>query len=132
MDTRELENTKEGERVALQMEELLEDEVLNEVEAKLAFGALFNKELAWSESKLNGASNLEQIESNYKSDLADSGLSEEKVAEVMNHEAGMVRPLNGPNMAALGVGFLFAFFTGLVACKWMIALVKKVQLKYIY
>ena len=28
------------------------------------------------------------------------------------------------------IGFLAAFFTGLLACKWMIAIVKKAQLKY--
>ena len=28
------------------------------------------------------------------------------------------------------IGFIFAFFTGLVACKWMVHLVKKSQLKY--
>ena len=28
------------------------------------------------------------------------------------------------------IGFIFAFFTGLVACKWMIRLVKNSQLKY--
>jgi undecaprenyl-diphosphatase len=28
------------------------------------------------------------------------------------------------------IGFIFAFLTGLVACKWMIKLVKRSQLKY--
>jgi undecaprenyl-diphosphatase len=28
------------------------------------------------------------------------------------------------------VGFIFAFITGLIACKWMIKLVKNSQLKY--
>ncbi len=28
------------------------------------------------------------------------------------------------------IGFIAAFFTGLAACKWMIAMVKKAQLKY--
>jgi len=34
------------------------------------------------------------------------------------------------NMTELGVGFIAAFITGLIACTWMIALVKKSQLKY--
>jgi len=34
------------------------------------------------------------------------------------------------NMVELGAGFIAAFLTGLVACTWMIALVKKSQLKY--
>ena len=34
------------------------------------------------------------------------------------------------NFAILGVGFLAAFICGLIACTWMIALVKKSKLKY--
>ena len=34
------------------------------------------------------------------------------------------------NMAALGVGFVAAFFTGIAACLWMIRLVKKAKLKW--
>jgi len=34
------------------------------------------------------------------------------------------------NLLELGVGFVSAFLTGLIACTWMIALVKKSQLKY--
>lgn len=30
----------------------------------------------------------------------------------------------------LGIGFVFAFFTGIIACKWMIALVKRSKLSY--
>ena len=31
---------------------------------------------------------------------------------------------------ALTIGFFASFLTGMIACKWMIALVKKSQLKY--
>ncbi|MFT4535008.1 MAG: undecaprenyl-diphosphatase [Saprospiraceae bacterium] len=34
------------------------------------------------------------------------------------------------NITELGFGFIAAFLTGLVACNWMIALVKKAELKY--
>lgn len=34
------------------------------------------------------------------------------------------------NWSELGLGFIAAFVSGLFACKWMIALVKKAQLKY--
>ena len=34
------------------------------------------------------------------------------------------------NISLLIFGFVAAFITGIVACKWMIALVKKAQLKY--
>lgn len=35
-----------------------------------------------------------------------------------------------PNLAPLIIGFLSAFITGIFACRWMIKLVKKSQLKY--
>lgn len=34
------------------------------------------------------------------------------------------------NVAALSIGFIAAFITGIIACKWMITIVKKAQLKY--
>jgi len=34
------------------------------------------------------------------------------------------------NFLPLIIGFIFAFFTGMFACKWMIKLVKNSQLKY--
>ena len=35
-----------------------------------------------------------------------------------------------PDFLSLLVGFITAFITGIFACKWMIAIVKKSQLKY--
>ena len=37
---------------------------------------------------------------------------------------------NDTNFLALFIGFIFAFLTGILACKWMIKLVKSSQLKY--
>jgi len=36
----------------------------------------------------------------------------------------------GENIGSMGVGFLAAFFSGLIACNWMISLVKKSKLHY--
>jgi len=37
---------------------------------------------------------------------------------------------NNANLIPLLIGFIFAFITGIIACKWMIKLVKSSQLKY--
>ena len=37
---------------------------------------------------------------------------------------------NDTDFISLLIGFTFAFFTGILACKWMIKLVKNSQLKY--
>jgi undecaprenyl-diphosphatase len=41
--------------------------------------------------------------------------------EISTHDA---------NFFPLLIGFIFAFITGMIACKWMIRLVKNSQLKY--
>ncbi len=38
--------------------------------------------------------------------------------------------IDNANFMALTIGFISAFITGMIACKWMIQLVKKSQLKY--
>ena len=38
--------------------------------------------------------------------------------------------MDAATLLPLSIGFISAFLTGLIACKWMIQLVKKSQLKY--
>ena len=71
-----------------------------------------------------------RIENDYLASLEKQGLSDEKIEEITSHEYGMIRPITKPGMMILGIGFLCAFVTGLFACKWMISLVKRAQLKY--
>ena len=130
MDTRALENTKEADRTVLIVDELHKDELFTDIDTKTAFTAVFNKELKWSEAKLAGETETTEIETQYRTNLEESGIPQERVEQIMSHDYGMVRPLQGPNFLALFVGFIAAFLTGLFACKWMIALVKKAQLKY--
>lgn len=130
LDTRTLENTVEVERAALIVDELHKDELFTDIDTKLAFNAVFDKELKWSEAKLAGKTETLTIENEYKSNLEKSGISTERVEQILQHDYGMVRTLQAPNLLALFVGFICAFLTGLLACKWMIALVKKAQLKY--
>ena len=54
----------------------------------------------------------------------------EKADEIMTHHLAGFRPLEGIGMIVLIAGFLAAFLVGLLACTWMIRLVKKSQLKY--
>ena len=49
----------------------------------------------------------------------------------------MIKDINSGDLTAnndqnllLAVGFISAFITGLIACKWMISLVKRSQLEY--
>ncbi|MFT5820581.1 MAG: undecaprenyl-diphosphatase [Crocinitomix sp.] len=130
LENRDLENTKEADRTLIIVDELHEAELFTLIDTKLAFNAVFNKELKWSEVKLDGGTETETIEAEYIVDLENSGIPTERIEEILAHDYGMVRPLEGPNFLALFIGFICAFVTGLFACKWMIAIVKKAQLKY--
>lgn len=130
METRSMENMKEGDRTVLIVASLEEDEILTPEESKVAFSIIAQKEEAWSKQKLESTNQPEKIETEYRAGLKDRGLTEAKIDAVMEHEWGGIRNLNRPSMIALAIGFLAAFLTGLLACKWMISLVKKAQLKY--
>jgi undecaprenyl-diphosphatase UppP len=130
LENRALENTVENERTLTIVGELEKDDLFTAVESKLAFGAVFEKELKWSEAKLAGETSTKTIEEVYRNDLHEAGIPSDRIDQILSHDYGMVRPLQGPNFMALMVGFIAAFITGLFACRWMIALVKKAQLKY--
>ena len=130
LENRELENTVENERTLIIIDELQKDDLFTDIDTKLAHGAVFEKELRWSEAKLKGETSTKEIEDNYRNELKEAGISSDRIDQILTHDYGMVRPLQGPNLLALLIGFLAAFITGLFACRWMIALVKKAQLKY--
>ena len=100
------------------------------VESKLIHPVMFNKELAWSAQKVAGETESEEIEKHFENGLREKGLSDEKIEAIRSNELAQVRSLSKPSVAALSLGFLFAFITGIFACTWMIALVKRAQLKY--
>lgn len=129
-DTRDLEALDAKDRSMQIQAQLIEDDILTPAESALAWTAIFEKEQAWSHSKKHEGSNDEEIETAYHADLENASFSEEKISKITTHEYGQVRPLKGPNVVALSIGFICAFVTGLFACQWMIALVKRAKLKY--
>ncbi|MBD3636147.1 MAG: hypothetical protein HUJ25_02305 [Crocinitomicaceae bacterium] len=130
LDTRELEGKSAEDRATMIVDDLKEENILSEQEANSVYSVVLNKEVGWSELKDAGNHNTAVLEDKYVSDLLQLGITDEKMALILSHDYGQVRPVQGPNMAGLSVGFICAFITGLFACKWMIALVKRAQLKY--
>lgn len=53
-----------------------------------------------------------------------------KMAKDIIHMVGHPETTVDTNFSALFIGFVAAFITGLIACKWMISLVKKAKLSY--
>lgn len=129
-DTQDLEALDAKDRSMQIQAELIEDEILTQPESILAWDAIFSKEHTWSQSKEQGKSNDRELQDTYYADLEKASFSHEKIMEITTHEYGQVRPIQGPNVIALSIGFICAFVTGLFACQWMIALVKRAKLKY--
>jgi len=98
-----------------------------------AVAALNAKERDWAELKDAGVScscQTESLEERFENNLKAAGLNQKQVAEVMTNDLTRIRPFTSTDPMILGAGFLAAFITGLFACTWMIALVKRSKLKY--
>ena len=130
LENRELENTTASLRTVTIVDELHSEGLFSDFDTKSAYNAVGDKERKWSDAKLAGETETAVIEAEYITDLEESGIPTERISAILSHDYGMVRPLQGPNIFALFIGFMCAFITGLFACKWMIAIVKRAQLKY--
>ncbi|MDG2343552.1 MAG: undecaprenyl-diphosphate phosphatase [Flavobacteriales bacterium] len=130
LENRKLEKTDVSKRSIKIVDELHQDGLLTDANKKKAYNAIFFKEKKWSDAKLNGNIEASLIELEYKTDLENAQISPEIIDQIIKHDFGMVRSIKGPNLIGLLIGFICAFITGLFACKWMIAFVKKAKLKY--
>lgn len=95
--------------------------------------ALVRKETHWTELKNEGvlcSCQVASLEERYGEDLRSAGLSEDQVAIMTTHHLSKVRHLGSTNKASIIAGFFAAFFTGLLACTWMIKIVKRSKLSY--
>ncbi len=133
-----LENSGVPQRVAIILADLENDHLISSAEAKSVRMAIEEKEDAWSKAKmaiteLTSSKEVANIETGlikaFESNLDRRVKSGTKI-NVLNHDLAKVRPLVNTSTWMLLVGFAAAFFTGLFACKWMIRLVKKAQLRY--
>lgn len=100
---------------------------------KKVVAAVDAKERDWAELKEAGVScscQLNSLKERYEENLKAAGLNQKQVEEVMKNDLTRIRPFTSTDPMVLGVGFLVAFITGLFACTWMIALVKRSKLKY--
>lgn len=130
METRDMESNGATERTLIIGEELVDDEILTAEESADFQSVLLTKEMDWDKQKLIEDSNTSSIEEQFESNLLALGFTSEKNETILAHDWAQVRATKGPNVLALSLGFVFAFITGLLACTWMIALVKRAKLKY--
>ena len=95
--------------------------------------AIVAKERDWQEIRTSGAScdcQLNSLKTRYVANLENAGLNIRQVDIMMTDHLAEVRPIASTSTASLISGFLAAFITGLLACTWMIAIVKRSKLKY--
>jgi len=119
-------------RTPVIMEELTKDfEFADTVDVEMVSLAVFQKERAWEMAK-NGFPgwSKDSVTKYYRLDLSMAGVHEAQIDEITADDMGKVRPFTSTSITAILLGFIFAFLTGLVACKWMIKLVKNSKLIY--
>lgn len=130
LDTRELDSMTAVDRADLMSNKLIEDKVIQEVDKPTIALLIYEMENLRDEAESNNEITDQYIETYYTAQLMNSSFPQYKVEEITAHEYGQVRPLSSPSILILGIGFICAFATGLFACKWMIALVKRAKLRY--
>jgi len=125
---------------ALQSEDDRTEMIIAELEKDAPFvkndkvvAVIAAKERDWADLKESGGScdcKNDPLTERYKNNLKNAGLNDDQIDQLMTDDFSKIRPYNPTDPLVLIVGFLAAFVTGLFACKWMIALVKRSQLKY--
>jgi len=136
-DINELESLAAEERTELIMADLIEDQVVSETEFSSVRMAVLQKEKRWDFFKAKIGNNMgegalgreSELTKEFSTDLEARVKAATRSAILTSSMAG-VRPLSPIGLWTLFVGFLTAFATGLVACTWMIKLVKKSKLRY--
>lgn len=133
----DLEAMQTEERVDAIMAELKKDEVVSDTEFNSVRMAILQKEQSWDAFKIKVDQNMgegaigreSELTKSFKKNLDTRVKSSTSEGILANHLA-KVRSLSPIGTMVLVAGFLAAFITGLLACTWMIKLVKKSQLKY--
>lgn len=128
LEGQEIEN-----RVELVINEAKKDEMFSSEELTSLIGYLSMREEVWS--ALSARENLTaEIVAAEKVKVVTAldayNLTEKQSKYLLNDAYVGFRPLLKTPFSSLIAGFFAAFITGLFACKWMIKLVKKSQLKY--
>lgn len=119
------------ERTEIILDEVKEDVEMDSVQAKYLRYAIWIKEDMWQSIRSNNDSiAANDIAPVYELKLQDAGFNKEQITQIQEHDLGKIRPAQKTSTLALIVGFIAAFVTGLIACTWMIALVKRSKLKY--
>jgi undecaprenyl-diphosphatase len=104
------------------MAELQKEEVITEAEFGIVRSIILLKEENWGKMD-NGV-----LKDQYTKEL-NASLNPDAVDAILANDFSKVRATS-INKLALIIGFLAAFVSGLFACKWMIALVKRSKLTY--
>lgn len=133
VDVNSLESQDIENRVELVVNEAKKDEVFSSEELTSLMGYFSMREEIWTALSAKEDLTHEMVKAeraNVASSLEEYHLTEDQTKYILNDAYVGFRPLLKTPISSLIAGFLAAFITGLFACKWMIKLVKKSQLKY--
>ena len=133
LEIRDLEAENATTRTEIIISELNKDIKLQDVNEVALKSAVLKKETSWEELKSEPSHKLgdsKKVLEQYRIDLKNANLNKRKIEAVLENDFGKIRPHRKTSSLSLIIGFFAAFITGLVACTWMIALVKKSKLTY--
>ena len=133
IENRSFEQKSPQERGILLTEELLDEDLIKESETTQMEKVLTDREILWEDYKDQNTPYLQmakELEKNTRLNLEFEGFSSQRTNKLLTHKLLMPRSLHAPNVLILLAGFITAFLTGLLACTWMISLVKKARLTY--
>jgi undecaprenyl pyrophosphate phosphatase UppP len=136
LEIQDLEGKDTKLRTELIISELNEDLSFSNVNAEKLEAAIYNKEMIWGSLSKSGGyavvngDPLLSPDDMYRKNLAKANLTDKEIDKVVAHDLGKIRAVKKTSKGVLIAGFLAAFITGLFACTWMIAIVKKSKLKY--
>ncbi len=122
------------ERVDFAFNELVSDGLLTNEHAQFVKPILLEKEEKWEKLDATIAPDAALAIYNREKELYFNKLAsvttEDRAIEIRKNEFASYRPFGDTNYWALLAGFIAAFLTGLVACTWMIKIVKNSKLTY--
>lgn len=136
LDVNELESMSASERTTAILDKIEEDYPdvdKSQVEYSALTSFIKQRESLWEKQKLDPNFDFQEetaFRKNYNSSIAALNISAELTEELKTDEKIGLRTHFKTSGLNMFIGFLAAFITGIFACQWMIALVKKSQLKY--
>lgn len=128
-----LEELSVDDRVEVILQKSKDDVLINDAIQMKIEPLLKVREIGWDNLASSGkasSKSIAEVGNNFSLAISNTDLTKEQFEYFTADSFSGFRPVAKTSTTSLSLGFVAAFLTGLLACTWMIKLVKKSQLKY--